>query len=91
MIIHSDKTHCRFRLRASSHCSPFTPMKPEAFAGWSTYSDARWSAYSVALYVAQRPPPLGTVDTGEKLEQMAREHITRVAGEGRGPLELFQL
>jgi len=34
------------------------------------------------LYATQRPPPLGTVDSGEKLEQMAREHLTKVANEG---------
>jgi hypothetical protein len=27
---------------------------------------------------------LGTVDTGEKLEQMAKEHMIKVAGEGNG-------
>lgn len=43
---------------------------------------AEWSTYNVVLYHAQRPPPLGTVDTGEKLEQMAREHLVRVANEG---------
>ena len=44
---------------------------------------AEWSAYSVALYSAQRPLPLGTVDTDEKLAQMAREHLIKVANESR--------
>jgi hypothetical protein len=43
-----------------------------------------WSTYNFALYFTQRPPPLGTVDTGEKLEQMAKEHMIKVAGEGNG-------
>lgn len=43
---------------------------------------AEWSAYNVALYSTQRPPPLGTVDTGEKLEQKAKEHLSKVANEG---------
>ena len=43
---------------------------------------AEWSTYNIALYSAQRPPPLGTVDTSEKLEQMAREHLIKVASEG---------
>ena len=43
-----------------------------------------WSTYHIALYSAQRPPPLGTVDTDKKLEQLARDHLTKVAGEGSG-------
>ena len=43
---------------------------------------AEWSAYNVTLYSAQRPPPLGTVDTAEKLEKLAREHLIKVASEG---------
>jgi len=43
---------------------------------------AEWSRYNIALYSTQLPPPLGTVDTDEKLEQMAREHLVKVAGEG---------
>ena len=43
---------------------------------------AEWSAYNVALYSTQRPPPLGTVDTVEKLEKLAREHLIKVASEG---------
>ena len=43
---------------------------------------AEWSTYNIALYSTQRPPPLGTVDTSEKLEQMAREHLIKVASEG---------
>lgn len=43
---------------------------------------AEWSTYNIALYSTQRPPPLGTVDTGEKLEQMAKEHLIKVASEG---------
>lgn len=49
-------------------------MNPKVFA--------EWSAYNTSLYVSQHPPPLGTVDTDEKLEKMAREHLTKVAGEG---------
>jgi lactate 2-monooxygenase len=41
-----------------------------------------WSPYSITLYSAQRPPPLGTVDTDKKLEQLAREHLIKVASEG---------
>ncbi|KAF9781516.1 oxidoreductase [Thelephora terrestris] len=41
-----------------------------------------WSPYSIVLYSAQRPPPLGTVDTDKKLEQLAREHLIKVASEG---------
>lgn len=44
---------------------------------------AEWSTYNIALYSTQRPPPLGTVDTGDKLEQMAREHLIKIATEGR--------
>jgi hypothetical protein len=43
---------------------------------------AEWSAYAVQLYSAQRPPPLGTVDTDEKLAELAREHLIKVATEG---------
>ena len=43
---------------------------------------AEWSAYNVALYTTQQPPPLGTVDTVEKLEKLARVHLTKVASEG---------
>ena len=42
-----------------------------------------WSAYNVTLYLGQRPPPLGTVDTDEKLAQLAREHLIKVANESR--------
>ena len=45
-----------------------------------------WSTYSTALYSTQRPPPLGTVDTSEKLEKMAREHLIKVASEGTSTL-----
>jgi len=52
---------------------------------------AEWSTYNIALYSTQRPPPLGTVDTSEKLEQLAREHLIKVASEGaRMTLDGFQ-
>ena len=43
---------------------------------------AAWSEYNVGLYSTQRPPPLGTVDTVEKLEKLAKEHLVKVANEG---------
>jgi len=43
---------------------------------------AEWSAYNIALYSTQQPPPLGTVEMVEKLEKLAREHLIKFANEG---------
>jgi hypothetical protein len=61
-----------FKLR---RLSPLTTMNPQTIA--------KWSAYNTALYLAQRAPPLGTVDMDKKLAQMAREHLIKVANESR--------
>jgi hypothetical protein len=45
------------------------------------------SDYSTVLYSAQRPPPLGTVNTDEKLAEIAREHLIKVADESRESIQ----
>lgn len=66
-------------------------FKPLPLITMNSKTVAEWSAYNIALYSAQRPPPLGTVDTDEKLAEMAREHLIKVANEGGGIVSQHKL
>ena len=63
-----------------NQCLVFIVLFSFVIMDWEHFTE--WSTYSTALYSTQRPPPLGTVDTDEKLEKMAREHLIKVASEG---------
>ena len=67
---------------------PASNLVPFSLITMDSEISVEWSAYSTVLYSAQRPPPLGTVNTDEKLAQMAKEHLIKVANEGPEHVQL---